>query len=120
MQKPELFIRSMLSKKQGAPPPVATITSSNAETSSRILRSFRRKPSSPSSAKICGIVLKYFSSRKVSKSIKFSFNSDASARPIVDFPLPINPIRNILIKSGKSHLSLKGEKEKRKKERVKR
>src|SRR5665648_4686 len=48
------------------------------------------------------MVRKYFSSRNKSRSIKFSLSSEASTRPIVDFPQPIKPIRNILIIQGKS------------------
>ena len=48
---------SILSKKQGAPPPVDTRTSSKAATSRSILRSISRNASSPFSAKSCPTVL---------------------------------------------------------------
>ena len=84
-----IYVYSMLSKKQGVPPPTEMTTSSNSPASCSMLRSNWRKPSSPRSAKSWGIVLWKRSSIYQSRSINSNFSWRAKALPKVVLPAPI-------------------------------
>ena len=98
MVNPLSFIQSILLKKHGAPPPVAMITSSAKADCCNISFSFSLNPTSPKFANNSGMLIWFFRTTKSSRSIKVLFNLDAKALPILLFPQPIKPIKNIFLK----------------------
>ena len=86
------FIKSILSKKHGVPPPHEIMASLFSATSWSNRRSISRNPSSPDWANISAIVCPCFSSIYWSRSIKGRFSLFERAEPKVVFPLAIYPM----------------------------